>query len=95
MYKDLQLAIERKNDEVVAEIEASIRKREKEFTAIAVDYLVMKPTYYNSGCCCFVDGDITGIEIADGFIRLIKWKLKDESPEREVLEGMPVDGGDQ
>lgn len=30
-------------------------------------------TYFNSGCCCFDDGDITGIEIADSCIRLIKW----------------------
>lgn len=33
----------------------------------------LKPSYYNTGCCCFDDGDITGIEIADGYIRLIKW----------------------
>jgi hypothetical protein len=33
----------------------------------------MKPTYFNSGCCCFSDGDIHGIEIEDGSIRLIKW----------------------
>jgi predicted phosphodiesterase len=24
----------------------------------------VKPTYFNSGCCCFNDGDITGIEVA-------------------------------
>ncbi|MDR3696770.1 metallophosphoesterase [Mucilaginibacter sp.] len=30
-------------------------------------------TYFNTGCCCFDDGDITGIEIANGCIRLIKW----------------------
>jgi hypothetical protein len=33
-----------------------------------------KPCYFNSGCCCFDDGDITGIEIENGKIRLIKWK---------------------
>jgi hypothetical protein len=32
-----------------------------------------KPTYFNSGCCCFNDGRITGIEIVDGEIRLIRW----------------------
>ncbi|MEM9915199.1 MAG: metallophosphoesterase [Planctomycetota bacterium] len=32
-----------------------------------------KPSYFNSGCCSFADGDITGIEISDGCIRLIKW----------------------
>jgi UDP-2,3-diacylglucosamine pyrophosphatase LpxH len=32
-----------------------------------------KPSYFNSGCCCFNDGRITGIEIVDGQIRLIRW----------------------
>jgi UDP-2,3-diacylglucosamine pyrophosphatase LpxH len=32
-----------------------------------------KPSYFNSGCCCFSDGRITGIEIVDGQIRLIRW----------------------
>ena len=43
----------------------------------------MNPFYFNTGCCCFSDGDITGIEIADGFIPLIKWS---ETKGREVLE---------
>ena len=36
----------------------------------------LKPSYFNSGCCCYNDGDITGIEIADGKISLIKWHLE-------------------
>jgi predicted phosphodiesterase len=40
----------------------------------------LKPSYYNTGCCCFADGDITGIEIADGEIRLVKWPNK-ETPD--------------
>ena len=44
------------------------------------------PSYFNSGCCCFDDGDITGIEIAEGYIRLIRWQAKDNVPKREVLE---------
>lgn len=50
------------------------------------DYLHMKPTYFNSGCCCFDDGDISGIEIAEGFIRMIKWETEDGIPVRKVLE---------
>jgi hypothetical protein len=46
----------------------------------------MKPTYFNSGCCCFSDGDITGIEIENGSIRLIKWTSNDHQPQRCVLE---------
>jgi predicted phosphodiesterase len=44
-------------------------------------------TYFNSGCCCFSDGDITGIEIADGCIRLIKWSyVHSKDSERMILE---------
>ncbi|MDB4924097.1 metallophosphoesterase [Mucilaginibacter sp.] len=43
-------------------------------------------TYFNSGCCCFDDGDITGIEIADSCIRLIKWEYKGKESVRIVLE---------
>lgn len=46
----------------------------------------VKPTYFNAGCCCYDDGDITGIEISDGEIRLIKWTRKSDKAEREVLE---------
>ena len=46
----------------------------------------MKPGYFNSGCCCFDDGTITGIEIADGCIRLIKWSTINNIPSRIVAE---------
>jgi hypothetical protein len=46
----------------------------------------MKPTYFNAGCCCFSDGDITGIEITDGKLLLIKWAMKEGKPERQLLE---------
>lgn len=46
----------------------------------------MKPSYFNTGCCCYNDGDITGIEIAGGYIRLIKWYQKDGLSLRQVLE---------
>lgn len=46
----------------------------------------LKPSYFNSGCCCYSDGDITGIEISDGYIRLIKWYDEEVSPKRMVLE---------
>ncbi|MBL7742463.1 MAG: metallophosphoesterase [Chitinophagaceae bacterium] len=88
LYKQYQLATQR-NDAVKAEeVRSEIRKREKEFAAVAVDYMSMKPSYFNSGCCCFSDGDITGIEIADGNISLVKWKKKKEGSERELLESI-------
>ena len=44
------------------------------------------PCYFNTGCCAFEDGDITGIEIADGEIRLIRWPDDDNRPMRKVLQ---------
>ena len=46
----------------------------------------IRPTYFNTGCCCFNDGDITGIEIAKGCFRLVKWHNKDNVAERIILE---------
>lgn len=46
-----------------------------------------KNTYFNTGCCCFNDGDITGIELENGRIRLIEWKKDiNNMPQRIVLE---------
>jgi len=43
-----------------------------------------KPCYFNSGCCCYSDGSITGLELADEEIRLIRWNRADP-PTRRVL----------
>jgi hypothetical protein len=51
----------------------------------------IKPTYFNAGCCCFDDGDITGIEIENGMIRLIKWCSKENILERKILEEIELD----
>jgi len=44
------------------------------------------PCYFNTGCCAFEDGDVTGIEIADGDIRLVRWPDDDDSPRQKVLQ---------
>lgn len=46
----------------------------------------LKPSYFNTGCCCFSDGDITGIEIANGKIALVKWTKENDVPVPKVLE---------
>ena len=86
LYKQFQMAKRDNNSGAIKELEKEIRKQEKKFTAVSVDYLTMVPSYFNSGCCCFSDGDITGIEIADGSIRLIKWEMQDQKSIRIVLE---------
>jgi predicted phosphodiesterase len=48
--------------------------------------LKLKPSYFNSGCCCYNDGDITGIEIAGDKISLVKWHLEKNKSNRMILE---------
>jgi predicted phosphodiesterase len=50
----------------------------------------IKPTYFNTGCCCFADGDITGIEIAEGEIRLVKWHFNNNKCQRKLLEAISL-----
>lgn len=64
------------------EISKHVLKGEDKFT-----FPGYRPSYFNTGCCCFDDGDITGIEIEGGCIRLIKWEYKKTGePERFILE---------
>ncbi len=49
------------------------------------------PSYFNSGCCCYNDADITGIEISKGKISLIKWHWINDASERVVLEEVALD----
>ena len=51
----------------------------------------LKPSYFNSGCCCYNDDDITGIEIASGKISLIKWHWETTTSKRVVLEEVELE----
>ena len=46
------------------------------------------PCYFNTGCCRFSDGDITGIEITGETISLVKWDRKTQT--RTELASMPL-----
>jgi hypothetical protein len=54
------------------------------------DTIKTQPSYFNTGCCRFADGDITGIELADGQIRLIKWDNDAVTQKPIVLEKMKL-----
>jgi predicted phosphodiesterase len=88
LYKALDAA--RKNDDaaLIEKLNKAIRFRQNEFDFVIGSYSKMKPYYFNTGCCCFSDGDITGIEIAEGKIRLIKWDKNETAADRVVLEEM-------
>ena len=86
LYRNLSEAENAHDKTRIDEIKTEIKMREPQFTAVSADYLNMKPSYFNTGCCCFSDGDITGIEIENGFIRLIKWQTENNKPQRCILE---------
>ncbi|GAB3922743.1 metallophosphoesterase [Mucilaginibacter myungsuensis] len=88
LYAELDKAKAANDEALILDLEARIAKRHHKGDNVIVfkddNY---KPCYFNTGCCCFDDGDITGLEIADGMIRLIKWKyLPNKVPAREVLD---------
>jgi hypothetical protein len=79
-YEKLQTLPEEKQSETLKEIErltSVLQKVEAKLSepertqSIPLENPV--PCYFNTGCCAFDDGDITGIEIADGTIRLVRW----------------------
>ena len=86
LYQQLKKAHTLNDADAQKKIEAEIPRRKREYDFVNQSFDTMRPTYFNSGCCCFEDGTITGIEICDGFIRLIKWSLIHGKPERSVAE---------
>jgi len=45
-----------------------------------------KPCYFNTGCCSYSDGDVTGIEIVNGEIRLVRWPDDQGNPKAKILD---------
>src|SRR5450432_2925421 len=91
LYQRLEKARTVNDADALQKIEAEIPRRKREYDFVNQSFDKMKPTYFNSGCCCFEDGTITGIEISDGFIRLVKWSLVNGKPERTVAEEEKLD----
>lgn len=50
-----------------------------------------KPHYFNTGCCSFLDGDVTGFELAEGEIRLVRWPDNTDTPRPQILRSAPLD----
>ncbi len=72
--------------ELIRSLEEELKARRVELPIAPNLYEKIMPTYFNTGCCCYSDGDITGIEIDSGCIRLIKWKTSNGTAERFVLQ---------
>jgi hypothetical protein len=58
--------------------------QQEQFAAEQVERPI-KPTYYNTGCCCYPDSSITGLELVAGEIRLVRWSVDDGKEQRAVL----------
>lgn len=75
--------------EQVQALVAEIQEREVKYPPCQ-DTIKPRPCYFNTGCCIYEDGDITGIEIQDGRMRLVKWGPHPVQVERFVLEEAPL-----
>lgn len=91
LHRERQKAMHEQNPDWAQALEEEIQWRSIEDDRLSPDYLRMKPTYFNTGCCCYADGDITGIEIDAGYIRLVKWKTIDKVSSRKVLEEITLE----
>ena len=72
-------------EQKVIDLKNEIQERQEKYPPCE-DIIKTKPAYFNTGCCQFDDGDITGIEIENGVIRLIKWGRGNSELERVILE---------
>lgn len=86
LYLNLEEARAVNDEAAIERILAEIPRRRREYDHINQSFRQMKPSYFNAGCCCYDDGNITGIEIAGGFIRLVKWCSQEGQPTRVVAE---------
>ena len=86
LNQQLHQAIRQNDTLAINSINNELEARKQEYAGKQEGIKKSKPSYFNTGCCCFEDGDITGIEISEGFIRLIKWHEINTIPQRIVLE---------
>lgn len=86
LAKSLKKAEEESSIQLVADLKKEIERRKKDYAGKKILKTMARPCYFNSGCCCFNDGDMTGIEIHNGMIRMIKWEKIGEESKRRILE---------
>lgn len=48
------------------------------------------PWYFNTGCCSYADGTISGLEIVDGDILLVRWPDTSSQPKRRELDRLSL-----
>ncbi|MEP7279473.1 MAG: metallophosphoesterase [Bacteroidota bacterium] len=79
------------NKALIGKIENDLAVYTKQYEGKKFVKSMASPSYFNTGCCCYDDGDISGIEIEGGNIRLIKWETKEGfAPVRIVWQESPL-----
>ncbi len=91
LEKELEQARTAGNTTLAAQIRAQLellraRAREQSGTSSPME----RPSYFNTGCCSFSDGDVTGIEISDGSIKLVRWPDDAGNPRAKVLQEVSI-----
>lgn len=91
LTRQIEEANKNADEQRMASLTAELEKRKAEYAGKQFHRTMVVPSYFNTGCCCFFDGDITGIEITDGEIMLIKWEETSQGTStRKVLEHAPL-----
>ena len=72
--------------ELAAQLEW-VRAQEQQQPHSEQQAVMAKPCYFNTGCSSYLDGDVTGIEIAGGQIRLVRFPDDEGRPRPQTLAG--------
>ena len=90
LTKQLEKATLAGEADKIKALEEELQRRQKEYAGRNFAKTMACPCYFNTGCCCFNDGDITGIEIEGDAIRLVKWQQESGESKKYVLEQSPL-----
>jgi len=90
LTRQLEIATAENDAETIQLISKALEKRKLEYAGKKIVKTMAHPSYFNTGCCCFADGDITGIEIENGYIRLVKWDKEGSTTTRKLLDEAPL-----
>ncbi len=74
----------------VAEKKCEVEAKQAKYPPCS-DIIKTRPAYFNTGCCRYYDHDITGIELENGVLRLMKWGPETGSCVRTVFEQNPLE----
>jgi predicted phosphodiesterase len=84
LFISLEQAKAANDSDKILELQQEVKKSWRYEPPTGLKDMKLKPTYFNTGCCCFDDGDITGIEITSENICLVKWEYDNNNVSKRV-----------